>query len=281
MKLQNDVYIDEKTHTYWHVSTKRQYVSASKFLDHFEEKEDWSAIALNCSRSKKGKYKGKSQAEILKMWDDNRDSSAKHGTLIHSVLENYSKYFKIEPEYEYLRPMVESIHAEKTGYIRKYQEVILYIDFKSQTGKYAGVAGTVDEIMLVDKKLLASIEDYKTNKSKPISMYHEKGKTKKFPINHLQDCSYVRYSLQMSIYSLMYESITGGTIRDLNIRYIPPHDYLAHYKIPCGYYKSDVINMLNYFELNYNESKFDKPMVVTNVTESTFTVGDTYVLEIL
>ncbi len=250
-KIQDDVYIDEKTHTYWHRITKRQYVSVSKFLDYFDEKVDWEAIAKNCAG--KGKYKGMNQADILKAWDDNRDGAAQHGNSLHKPLEHYGKYFKIEPENEHLRPMIESIFSEKTGYVGKYQEVILYINFKDQTGKYAGIAGTVDEILLVNKLGLIDIEDYKSNRNKGIEMYNEKGKTKKFPINHLQDCNYVKYSCQLSLYAFMYQNLTGGVIRSLNIRFIPPGNYLMHRKIPCSYLRTDIANMINHFELNHND----------------------------
>ncbi len=265
MQLQNDVYIDEATHTYWHRITKCQYVSVSKFLDHFEEKADWDAIALNCSRSKKGKYVGMSKDQILKAWDDNRNKAANHGTRIHKVLEDYAKYFTIAPEDEEFRPMVESIFAEKTQYIRKYQEVILYINFKDQSGKFAGIAGTVDEILIVNKSLLADFEDYKSNINKGIEMFNEKGKTKLFPINHLQDCNYVRYGAQLSLYAYMYQCLTNGGIRSLNIRFIPPENYLMHRKIPCSYILSDIKNMINHFELNHNnciniiETKIEEP----------------------
>ncbi len=249
-KIQDEVYIDESTHTYWHRITKRQYVSVSKFLDHFDPYVDWDKIAGYCAG--KGDYKGMTKAQVLKAWKDNGDIAKNHGNSLHKPLEHYGKYFKIESENEHLRPMIESIFAENTGYIKKYYEVILYVDFKDQSGKFAGIAGTVDEILIVNKSLLADFEDYKSNINKGIEMFNEKGKTKLFPINHLQDCNYVRYGAQLSLYAYMYQCLTNGGIRSLNIRFIPPENYLMHRKIPCSYILSDIKNMINHFELNHN-----------------------------
>lgn len=249
MQLQKEVVIDAATHRYTHVVTQREYISVSKFLEYFDEKVDWEGIARNCAG--KGKYKGMTQAMILKAWDENRDKAAKHGTNIHAALESYSKYCKINPEHESMRPMIESINSEKTEYIRKYQEVILYIDFKDKSGKYAGLAGTVDEILLVNKNGLVVVEDFKTNLT-GIKYFNEKNHYMKFPLTHLQSCNYNKYCLQLSAYSFMYELMTGGSIRQLQIRFIPSDNFLNHYKIPVPYMKDCIISMIDTFEKVYN-----------------------------
>ncbi len=230
MSIQNYVSLRASDHRYFDLDD-REYSSVSKVLNGIEEKVDWEAIAGNCAG--KGKYKGMSKAEVLAAWDANKNVAANHGTRNHNALERYSKEFNILPEDMDLEPMIKSIAATYVDYYQVHDEACLYSE------KY-GVAGTADKILIVAKgSRFVDIEDFKTNLNKGIVFNNSSNKYFLDPVSHLQNCNFNRYALQLSIYGLMYENLTGNRVRNLWIRFIPADNPLDHYRIMIPYMKYD------------------------------------------
>lgn len=239
--FQNKVFLEPIKHEYWNLDFSKQYTPASKVLDSVTPKEDWNSIAGKIAG--RGKFSGLNKGQVLKLWSDNAKKSTDHGTRIHKSLENFSKDFTIHPEDQELEEMIRGIHEGYKDYYRSFDEECLY-------SEYYGVAGTSDK-MLQRKRgsKQICIADYKTSLSKGKITYHNKdGKYLLGPVAHLQDCSYVRYCLQESIYGVLYEELTGGTVEEMWVTFIPADNPKDFFKIPAVYMRTDAINILEHFK---------------------------------
>ncbi len=103
------------------------------------------------------------------------------------------------------------------------------------------------------------MDDFKTNIDKGIEFYPgEKVSEKwcKYPIEHLPNCSYIKYSLQLSMYSYMFSLLSGRKPRKLTITYIPPVDKLNYVKIPVPYLKREIEALLKEFQRMKDSGEF-------------------------
>lgn len=224
------VSLEPISHTYSDRDGK-QYLSVSEFLRMLSERfEDTQA------------YK-KADSETRDVWKSKGKTAADHGTNIHEALELYNKSGQILKTNEQLAPAIRSITDEYKDYNKTYDEICLY------NSEYR-IAGTTDKICALSNRKDSEVDlsDFKTNISKGV-YYHSDYKKRMFaPIDHLQDCNYVKYSLQLSIYAYFFEQLTGRKVRKLFIHFIPPQDMLKHQKIPVIYMKNDVIMLLKKYK---------------------------------
>lgn len=255
--LQNKVYLEPVQHKYFSYDTKKEYISWSRFMDSFTDKFDEEKISKSCAG--KGKYIGMTQQQVREQWHGTRTTAADHGTKIHNALEHFNKTFTVMEGCEYLEPLIMSVFAEYKSYNKIYSEEVLFTEYKGY-----GIAGTCDKYFQVSshKSSQFDLEDFKTNLSGPIKYYNEKtNKFFRYPIEHLADCSYNRYALQLSMYAYMAEQITGRKCRSLRIRYIPPEDKMQHIKLPVAYLKHEIEAMIEkYVEIQ----EANKILVITH-----------------
>ncbi len=242
MSLQNVVKLEPVSHRYFHLDG-REFTSVSKVLNSITPQENWDAIAGKVAG--RGKFAMMSKAQVLELWDVNKNQSLQFGTHIHEALERYCKTFEILDADKDLEPMVKSIQSQYVEYYRAMDEVCLYSE------KY-GVAGTTDKRLQLKKNInVIDFGDYKTsfNKGK-ISYRNKDNKYLLYPVQHLQDCSYSRYCLQLSMYAVMEEELTGAKIGQLWITYIL--NDLTHERISVPYLKSDAIAVLENYQAQQN-----------------------------
>ena len=262
--IQNFVTIDHYTHTYTDVNGDI-YTSVSRVLDTVDNKFDAETMSRNCAG--RGKYVGMTQEEVKAQWLSTAKESTDHGSRIHNALETYSKTFTIKKEDVDLEPMIKSVTLLHKDYVRTYDECILY---------HPGykVAGTADKILLpTSRSGYVDIEDFKTNIKKGIVFHNEYGKFKKFPVEHLSDCNYNRYALQLSIYGFMFEYLTKKKIRKMWLTFIPEANPMNHVRIPVPYMKTDAIAILeNFKKMQENKYVFFDQGNENNSEEPNFTI---------
>lgn len=236
--IQSFVTLDHGTHTYTDTNGK-VYTSVSKVLDSVEDKFDEEGMSRKCAG--RGNYVNMTPAQVKAQWKATAKESTDHGTRIHNAIEDYSKSFELDEKRSDLLPLVKSIAEMHSGYVRTYDECTLYHP------EYF-IAGTTDRLLQpTSRSGYLDICDWKTNVKKGIYYFSDYGKYKKFPVEHLSDCNYNRYALQMSMYGIMTEILTGKKIRALNIVYIPPDDFMKYKVIPCPYMKSDALSIMKHF----------------------------------
>lgn len=231
-----EVRFKEDTHQYFN-SAGEEYISVSHLLKTIAEEFDPDGKILAASAKKRGV----SPEELQKEWRATAKKGTDHGSRIHNALEYYDKTGQIHSADQELEPAIKSITSYYRDYYQCHNEIMLY------SHKYK-IAGTTDKLNIVSSRgKWVDISDYKTN-LKGITYFSKYGKTLLHPFNHLQDCSYVKYSFQLSLYAYMFEQLTNYKIRQLFIHFIDPIDHLQHRQIPALYLKPEVEYLLNEYE---------------------------------
>jgi len=228
----NLVRLEPVNHTYQNAKGQ-QFLSVSKFLGLLSEKfEDTPAYA-------------RANDETRAQWKEKGRVAANHGTNIHNALELYNKTGQILIENAGIESVIKSINAEYKEYHQTYDEVCLY-------NEHYRIAGTTDKICSLSNRKDSEVDiaDFKTNLKGVITMHSDYKKRLFYPMDHLHDCNYTKYSLQLSLYAYFFEELTGRKVRKMYIHYVPPADMMSHYKIPVIYLKNDVKMLLEHHKQN-------------------------------
>lgn len=287
--VDDNIWLEEETHTYYLKDDPDQtFTSATTLIHHFFEEFDGDGIAkrfvyqgtryANLSTSdilnlweiegykdeeveegiSKGisplvlarrmvrrakKYSGYTEESLLKEWAQ----SGIDGTKTHLEIENYiisDRQTKIET--------VKGLHAKNwidRVYSRDeydwYAEVILY-------DREIGVAGTIDLLLIHRKTKVVYLFDWKTNKR----IYKKSfgGKKGIHPLTeHLDDCNYVHYSLQLSIYQFLLEKNFGVTVGSRQILWLHPEAGVVTYN--GIYHPGTASGMLHELQLHNTKKK--------------------------
>ncbi|HEY4062352.1 MAG TPA: hypothetical protein VGM30_10650 [Puia sp.] len=191
-----------ENHTYESVGGENiDWVSVTTFINNFKEEFKAREIALRTSTRKKSKWFGLPVDDILAAWSNEAKRSTDLGTWFHNRKEvDLTSRTTIERNGSTLRvvkPIVED--GIKYAPIQKltdavYPEHFVYL-------KSAGVCGQSDVVEVMKGQV--NIIDYKTNKEIKLEGYRSwDGTTKKLkrPLSHLDDCNFVHYTLQLSMY---------------------------------------------------------------------------------
>lgn len=197
-------------------STNTEYISVTTLLKKLEQPKDWNLIA-----EKYAKKHGGTANEWRNKWDEKGKVAADRGTLVHAIFED--AYYN-EPQ-----DMPVFQHEESQGFKSSmtlkdlepgiYPELLLYSE------RY-NIAGQSDLVKIYDDKTF-DIEDYKTDKiinfesGKYYSPKHKKSlKTMyTYPVDHLDECNWNKYQLQLSIYAYILEQY-GFKLRSLQINHV-------------------------------------------------------------
>jgi hypothetical protein len=227
------VVFDQKNHTYFNPSTKRYYISVSKLLSLYKEPFDRDYFA-----AKKAKQLGKTQDEVVKMWEQNNKTACDKGQNIHSIVEAYIKDGEVLDDkliYDFEQQF------DKTDFKRILSEEMVYDDDSE-------LAGTSDLICDVDSDYF-DVYDIKTNKR--FDFYNKYNKHLKVPLNNLQQCHYNDYSLQLSLYAYMYGKLTNKKPRKICIFY---HDGTKFNSYPAPYLFWEVSALLKHYKANHGQN---------------------------
>lgn len=180
---------NEATHTYELDGKKLQ--SVSKWIAQFTPEFDSETISFFVA-----KKLGKSQEEVLKMWEMKKEVSLHQGNWLHNSLELYIKY---DPEFE--NEPVKQFKKLKSDNV--YHSEIIVHDDKN--------AGTIDLIeVLGDGKVI--LHDFKTN----ADLYKKHGKLLE-PYEELANSPINKYRLQLSKYKELLEKMKDVEVVELNL----------------------------------------------------------------
>jgi hypothetical protein len=220
-----------------------EYKSVSKLLESFKEKFDeekmsWLSagkqLKAELGRAPSAQEQQLRQQALKVQWKQKNRASLDIGTEIHNAIEDFLKTGRDNPLFPFVREMARK-------YFSDYKEVAPETALYSK--KYF-LAGTSDLPAIRGSKVI-DILDFKTNASKGILYNNPYGKRMLGCLNHLEECSYNTYCLQLSVYAYMLEE-HGWKIGRLGLIYIPPSEPDKHFMIPVPYMKADVVNMLDY-----------------------------------
>lgn len=210
------VYLEPIEHVYIHRKTGKKYSSVTKAIGLIEPEFDAEAISEAITHQldivKDPKYIGMTQQQILDYWQFLNDEANEYGTNVHNIIEKYLKANKWWfPEDPLAQKVIEGYATLKIDEgIKMQPERILFAE------EYE-LAGMTDLIVDIDDRFF-DVGDWKTNKA--FNYYNYYGfETLLKPFDHLQNCQWSIYTIQLSTYAYMYELETGKKCRQIWIGY--------------------------------------------------------------
>lgn len=181
------------------------WTSVTTAIHHFTQPFDSDTIAAKSSTSRKSKWFGMTVSDIQKQWKATNTYSLTLGTWYHKLMEDavlsHETITSDGVELKIVKPIM--IGEEKMAPLQqlnnntKYPEHLTYL-------KSIGIIGQSDDVEVVNGFL--NIGDFKTNKELKLQSYKKWDGTyqmMKAPFQHLHDCNYIHYCLQLSVYMYM------------------------------------------------------------------------------
>lgn len=240
------VYLEPIEHVYIHRDTQERFSSVTQcihsLVNPFDEEAVSAAIVKQPLSRKKLEYHNLTQGMILELWHKLNHDANVYGTMIHELIEEYLHKHKIlfptDPLHKTILRAYDALDIDEGETI--WPERIMFSDHHK-------LAGTADLIIDIDSTFF-DVGDWKTNRA--FDFYDSFGhKTMKKPLDHLQDCHYSIYSVQLSIYAYMYELETGRKCRQIWIGYWD-REKQTIIKIPILYLKNEAKKVLDWHLYN-------------------------------
>lgn len=225
------IIFDEDKHSYTDIHGNA-YLSVSALLKKVTPEFPREAISRAVA-----KRDGKTQQEVLKEWDQLRDSAIVRGNAIHNALEHYAKTEKVlESNWE---QMIKSVMGIYDIYEKVYAEKRLYY-------VKGLICGTTDKMCYRGSNIM-DYNDYKTNERNGIQYTSKYNKFLLDPVSHLEDCNYNKYALQISTYAYIGEKQFGYKAGRLSLTFIPPDNVNNWQRIPVPYMRAEVKNIVDWY----------------------------------
>jgi hypothetical protein len=235
-----------ETHTY--VNDKfpnMNYTSVTTVLGKYKDKfnEDYHAERVAAR-------KGVTKQEIIAEWREINRLANEYGTNLHEILERFllapGRLYSPRDEFEkvVINAFKKVCEEEKLSLINSAQlkpEHIMSIEFTDKLG----IAGTSDIIEDIGYDKF-NVWDFKTNKK--FEFENAYGEYLHFPVNHLAHCQYNDYTLQLSIYGVMYERETGRKFNRAGLFYWDK--FAQTFKlIPVVYMKREAELLIDHYKI--------------------------------
>jgi len=243
--IDNTIIFKEDTHQYFDRDAN-EYQSVTRILKKIQvpfDKDKVSGFMAVTIAKEKGISVEQAKTELLLEWEGKRDSSIDRGTGIHKHIEYYlntgNKVMELAGVINYLNEIIKPAY-------RYYSEIILY----DQTTKIAGQTDLVIQRQKTPDSVY-DFYDYKTNESKGIQFDSigrksdvDKHYNKYFlsPLEHMEDCNYSLYSLQLSLYAYLAQVTYGIKIGRLGIIFIDNEMKVQMFPVP--YLKMEAVSLV-------------------------------------
>jgi hypothetical protein len=177
------------------------WISVTSLISNFKIPFDAEKVAASVTKKQKSKWYGIPPEKILELWKNEADRATTLGTFYHNQREadlcSLSSINREGVNIPIFTPIEENslkIAPSQRLDDGVYPEHMVYL-------KSIGICGQSDLVEVVNGRV--HIIDYKTNKEiKTESFKNWEGVSSKllFPVDHLDDCNYNHYALQLSIY---------------------------------------------------------------------------------
>lgn len=172
------------------------YISGTTFVNHFFPPFDPDGKIAEATARKRG-----ISVEQLKFeWKQNSAAACEFGTRVHETAEDtfYRRPYRNSPRDQ--REMAVFTHARNTALrimegfdVLGVEQIVFDIQYQ--------LAGSIDLLARSKKDGTIWIFDHKTNKK--IERTNRYGKKGLYPIEHLDDCEFSHYALQLSAYEMI------------------------------------------------------------------------------
>lgn len=224
------VVFNEEKHTYTNPDTGELYTSATTVIGKFQKPFDTDKFARLVA-----KKHGVTAEFVKESWKKETQKACDYGSDIHKALEldllgetdkitSEQRELYIDPLKSIWTPDIHKVTPEK---------VLWNHDYK--------VAGMTDVYVDDDSKHF-SLFDFKTNKK--FDFYSKYKDFMLAPLDHLTQCKFTTYALQLSLYAYMNQQLTGKKVNELAVLYYDRNAVKwTKYNVP--YMKRDVVAMLD------------------------------------
>lgn len=204
-----------------------------KFFKDFNEEEIIDKNYDKWQTDSSNKYFGKSKKDIKQFWNDNRNKSSTFGTKTHLAIELF-----LNQKLDTLNELSDNVSFQ---YFLKFMEDYNNYDiYRTEWCVYheeLKLAGSIDAVFKDGDNLV--IVDWKTNKA----IRHDNTFTKGlYPLQHVDDCNYMHYSLQLSVYKFILESKYGIKINNLQLVWLNKTNK-SYEVIDCSYMSEELSKM--------------------------------------
>jgi hypothetical protein len=199
--------------------------------------KEWDNLDINYKFSN-GNYKGMSPNEIKEKWNNDCNLASTQGTKMHASFERYFNNERIpnDPdettiEFSYFKNFVTEV-VNKKNLVPYRSEWIVFDDIHK-------VCGSIDMVFEAEPGVV-DIYDWKRSKEIKTENQWRKGNA---PVDHLDDCNYNHYSLQLNLYRHFLENFYNKKVRDMILVIIHPNQ--KNYQLfPVKRMEIEINNML-------------------------------------
>lgn len=205
---------EEEAHVY-NVGEK-PLQSVSHFIKDYAG--EFNAISAAIGVAKKT---GKTVGEVLQEWEDMKNSACDLGTATHLFGEYFVETGHANPSNGHEEAVVKFWTDLPDNLVPVTLELKMYCIKK-------GIAGTADIILYNKDTKKFVIADYKTNKD---LFKNFKGKKLKAPFEDLYDSPFGKYTIQLSMYQMLFE-LTGYEVEERFIIWLKPDGTYKLYNTP-------------------------------------------------
>jgi ATP-dependent exoDNAse (exonuclease V) beta subunit len=216
------VHFDEPTHIYTVKGETFGYISVTKFLHEFFPHFDPEATIKKMMKSPKwpeSKWFGMTAEEIKAAWDANGKEASGAGTAMHLAIE---QFLNGAPQ---LIP-AEILQTAEWKYFQNFwkdhgEDLVPYrTEWEVWSEEYR-LTGSIDMIFYRKSDDSYVIYDWKRSKEIKTSNKWAKGYG---PCDHLDDCNYWHYSLQLNVYRWILENLYDMEIADMYLIICHPNN---------------------------------------------------------
>jgi hypothetical protein len=229
-----DITFQEDGHIYT-IRGDKYYKSCTTWVKSFFEKFNADAIVDKMMESPNwptSKYFGKTKEEIKTEWSENGKRASAFGTAMHKHIEEFYNGAEL--------PKSEDV--EIMYFAEFFLDHIDLVPFRTEMMIYdedLRICGSVDMLFLNDDGTL-SIYDWKFSKE---IQTHSYGKKALPPIQHLNDCNTVHYSLQLNVYREILERKYGYVVREMQLIFMHRDLGKTYIKVPVA--RMDMTSVLS------------------------------------
>lgn len=201
----------EEGHKYWINGDDTDLVSCTTYIHNFFSHFDSDKCIANIMNSfdyrnnSSYKYYKMTKKQIEDMWEENRKNASEEGTKLHANIEYFYNGLNVENDSPEFKQFLDFFNDHKHLEIYRTEWCIFSEIFK--------ITGSIDAVFK-NSDGTYTIGDWK--RCKKIDMYpfneNDRGK---FPFQHLPDCNFYHYSLQLNLYRVILENFYGLNIKDM------------------------------------------------------------------
>ena len=169
-------------------NNNEEYTSVTNLISKYFPQFDTETMALKCS-----KKRGVSKESLIKEWKKIGDEAADKGDGVHNycnflITNQIEKLKDIKIDNTYINQINNIYNSIKNKLDLVYSEKIIF-------SPELKLAGTCDAIFITKEKDKYVVIDWKTTKQMD---FENKWNSYGFkPLNHLHNCNYIHYSLQL------------------------------------------------------------------------------------